>query len=61
METHLHTGASASIHNHPLSSHGCEWRATPDMSCTGSMACLPLLGKSLDATAPAFAIAIRPA
>ncbi|WP_246637483.1 hypothetical protein [Burkholderia catarinensis] len=33
----------------------------PDMSYDGAMACLPLRGKPLDATAPAFAIAIRPA
>ncbi|GAU06767.1 MULTISPECIES: hypothetical protein [Burkholderia cepacia complex] len=33
----------------------------PAMSCDGAIACLPLRGKPLDATAPAFAIAIRSA
>ncbi|KVS41135.1 hypothetical protein [Burkholderia ubonensis] len=33
----------------------------PVMSCDGEIACLPLRGKPLDATAPAFAIAIRSA
>ncbi|NTY35253.1 hypothetical protein FCJ57_02270 [Burkholderia diffusa] len=33
----------------------------PVRSCDGAMACLPLHGKPLDATAPAFAIAIRSA
>ncbi|AWV05225.1 hypothetical protein DM992_39005 [Burkholderia sp. JP2-270] len=33
----------------------------PVMSCDGEIARLPLRGKSLDATAPAFAIVIRPA
>ncbi|RQR51796.1 hypothetical protein DIE19_28855 [Burkholderia sp. Bp9126] len=33
----------------------------PDVSCDGAFACLPLRGRPLDATAPAFAIAVRPA
>nr|WP_249183585.1 hypothetical protein [Burkholderia ambifaria] len=33
----------------------------PDMSRDGPIACLPLRGQPLDATAPAFAIAVRPA
>ncbi|WP_080424966.1 hypothetical protein [Burkholderia ubonensis] len=33
----------------------------PVTSCDGEIACLPLRGKPLDATAPAFAIAIRSA
>ncbi|NHB04990.1 hypothetical protein GWK53_00490 [Burkholderia cepacia] len=33
----------------------------PVMSCDGEIACPPLRGKPLDATAPALAIAIRPA
>nr|WP_249180287.1 hypothetical protein [Burkholderia ambifaria] len=32
-----------------------------DMSRDGAIACLPLRGQPLDATAPAFAIAVRPA
>ncbi|WP_321805600.1 hypothetical protein [Burkholderia sp. BCC1993] len=33
----------------------------PVMSCDGEIARLPLRGRPLDATAPAFAIVIRPA
>ena len=106
METHLHTGASASIPINSRSSpdgglpamrdgliegfgpvgaatahvpagHGTRDDAHrphakstidlatfmygPDMSCDGAIACLPLRGPSLNATAPAFAIAVRPA
>ncbi|WP_345891474.1 hypothetical protein [Burkholderia sp. Ax-1735] len=106
METHLHTGASASIlfnsrstaagglpatldglvegfgpvgaaathvpasrgtrddahRPHPKSTiHLATFMGRPDTSCNGSVACLPLRGKPLDATAPAFAIAIRSA
>ena len=108
METHLHTGASASIHINSLSSpvgglpathdgliagsgpvgaatghvpasHGTRDDAhrpgptstiglatatgtgRPDMSCDGAIACLPLRGQPLDATARVFAIAVRPA
>ncbi|KVG67880.1 hypothetical protein WJ33_25280 [Burkholderia ubonensis] len=101
----MHTGASASIHDNPLSSPECglpsmlgviagfgpvgaasgtlsashgtgdqarrshakstidlaTFMVWPVMSCDGEIACLPLRGKPLDATAPAFAIAIRSA
>ncbi|WP_080401432.1 hypothetical protein [Burkholderia ubonensis] len=102
----MHTGASASIHDNPLSSPECglpsmlgvpiagfgpvgaasgplsashgtgdearrshakstidlaTFMVRPAMSCDGEIACLPLRGKPLDATAPAFAIAIRSA
>ncbi|MBR8181876.1 hypothetical protein KDW54_05615 [Burkholderia ambifaria] len=33
----------------------------PDVSRDGAIACLPLRGQPLDATAPAFAIIVRPA
>ncbi|WP_175692517.1 hypothetical protein [Burkholderia ambifaria] len=106
METHPHTGASASIHINSLSSpvgglpathdgliagfgpvgaatghvppsHGTRddthrphpkstvdlatFTGRPDMSCDGAIACLPSRGQLLDATAHAFAIAVRPA
>ncbi|WP_412530100.1 hypothetical protein [Burkholderia lata] len=106
METHLHTGASASIHINSRSSpvgglpatrdglieefgpvgaatgpvpasHGSRDDAhprpaqstidlatsmrRPGTSRDGAIACLPLRGQPLDATAPAFAIAVRPA
>ncbi|WP_346278761.1 hypothetical protein [Burkholderia ambifaria] len=107
METHLHTGASASIHINSLSAPGGGLPAThdglieefgpvgaatghvrashgirdddahrphlkstidlatftgrPGSSRDGAIACLPLRGQPLDATAPAFAIAVRPA
>jgi len=106
VETHLHTGASASIYINSRSSpvgglpathdglieefgpvgaatapvpasHGSRddahrspakstidlatFMRRPDVSCDGAIACLPLRGQPLDATAPAFAIAVRPA
>ncbi|KVD10343.1 hypothetical protein [Burkholderia ubonensis] len=72
----MHTGASASIHDMSASrgagdgerrSHAkstidlATFMARPVTSCAGEIACLPLRGKPLDATAPAFAIAIRSA
>ncbi|KVG73895.1 hypothetical protein [Burkholderia ubonensis] len=70
----MHTGASASIHDMSASrgtgdgERRSDAKSTIDLatfmvrpvtSCDGETACLPLRGKPLDATAPAFAIAVR--
>ncbi|WP_010099500.1 hypothetical protein [Burkholderia ubonensis] len=72
----MHTGASASIHDMSASrgtgdgERRSDAKSTIDLatfmvrpvtSCDGEIACLLLRGKPLDATAPAFAIAIRSA
>ncbi|KVO30771.1 hypothetical protein [Burkholderia ubonensis] len=72
----MHTGASASIHDMSVSrgtgdgERRSDAKSTIDLatfmvrpvtSCDGEIACLPLRGEPLDATAPAFAIAIRSA